>query len=140
MVQIAFSDYDKIKVLDIEHENYPSYTIHTLNKIEIKYPKYKFLLLLGEDAFYSIKKWKDYKIIIKKYTIIVYPRIGYFYSTMSPIFNQKKISYLKEAPIIEISSSFIRRNTKKGKNMKHLLHTEVWNYIKKYNFYRNHLI
>ncbi len=132
MVEIAVSDYENIRVLDIEHGNYPSYTIHTLNNIETKYPGYKFFIILGVDTYSSIKKWKDYKIIIRKYDMIVYPRIGCF---DHPIFNIEKIAFLK-APIIEISSSFIRNNIQKGKNMKYLLHIKVWNYMNKYNLYR----
>ncbi len=133
MVQIAIYGYEKMNVLDIEYGYYPSYTIHTLNNIEKKYPKNKFSLILGQDSFSSFKKWKNYKFILNKYNILVYPRIGHFSNTF---FKKKNIIFLKKAPIIEISSSFIRRSIQKGKNIKPMLHTEVWNYIIKYQFYR----
>ncbi len=133
MVHLAISDYQKMSVLDIESGLYPSYTIHTLDMIDKKYPEHKFYLLLGRDALSSIKKWKDYKIILNKYDIFVYPRIGYFSK-----FKNKKICFLK-APIIEISSSFIRNSIQKGKNMKPFLFPEVWGYMKKHNFFSNRL-
>ncbi len=132
MVQIAIYDYEKMSVLDIENGHLPSYTIHTLYDIERKYPQYKFFLILGQDTFSSFKKWKDYKVILNKYDILVYPRLGHF---SNPFFKRKNIIFLK-APIIEISSSFIRNSIKKGKNMKTMLHADVWNYMIKYKFYR----
>ncbi|AEU09354.1 nicotinate (nicotinamide) nucleotide adenylyltransferase [Blattabacterium sp. (Cryptocercus punctulatus) str. Cpu] len=137
MLRIAVFGYKKMSVLDIESGCSPSYTINTLYVIEKKYPKDKFTIIIGIDTLYSIKKWKNYKIILNKYDIFVYPRIGTFSNYnhfFIPIKHNKNI-FLK-APIIEISSSFIRNSIQKGKNMNHLLQTEVWKYIKKHNFYR----
>ncbi len=133
MVRIAIYDYKKMSVLDIEYGYFPSYTIHTLYNIEKKYPKNQFYILLGKDSFLSLKKWKNYKIILNKYDILVYPRIVSF---SYPVLKHKKnnIIFLK-APIIEISSSFIRKSIQEGKNMKPMLHAKVWNYMKKYKFY-----
>ncbi len=133
MVKRAVYDYEKMSVLDIEYGYFPSYTIHTLYNIEKKYPRNQFSILLGKDSFYSLIKWKNYKIILNKYDILVYPRIGSFSDS---VFKYKKdnIIFLK-APIIEISSSFIRKSIQEGKNMKSMLHAEVWGYMKKYKFY-----
>ncbi|WP_317168623.1 nicotinate-nicotinamide nucleotide adenylyltransferase [Blattabacterium cuenoti] len=133
MVRKAVYDYEKMSVLDIEYGYIPSYTIHTLHNIEKKYPRNQFSILLGKDSFFSLRKWKNYKFILNKYDILVYPRIGSFYHT---IFKSEKgnIIFL-EAPIIEISSSFIRKSIQKGKNMKPMLHAEVWDYMNKHKFY-----
>ncbi len=131
MVRRAIFDYEKMSVVDIECGYFPSYTIHTLHKIEKKYPRNRFYILLGKDSFFSFRKWKNYKIILNKYDILVYPRIGSF---SYPEYKKDNIIFLK-APIIEISSSFIRKSIQKGKNMKPLLHAEVWVYINKYQFF-----
>jgi len=135
MVRIAISNYEKMSVLDIESGYYPSYTIHTLDAIEKKYPKEKFTLILGIDSFYSMNKWKDYKIILNKYDVFVYPRIGFCSNHFFIPIRHNKILFLK-APIIEISSSFIRSSIQNGKNMKPLLQPEVWDYMNKHKFYR----
>ncbi len=136
MVKMAIYGYDKMRVLDIEYGYYPSYTIHTLHNIEKKYPNNRFSILLGKDSFFSLKKWKDYKIILNKYDILVYPRIGFFFKNVPFLQHHKKDIIFLEAPIIEISSSLIRNAILEGKNMKPMLHPEVWNYMEKYNFYR----
>ncbi len=132
MVRRAVSNYEKMSVLDIESGYFPSYTIHTLSKIEQKYPRNQFFLLLGKDSFYFFRKWKNYKIILNKYNILVYPRIGYCFH---PVFKYYKNIVFLKAPIIEISSSFIRKSIQEGKNMKPMLHAKVWDYMEKYNFY-----
>ncbi len=133
MVRKAVCDYEKMSVLDIECGYFPSYTIHTLYNIEKKYPRNQFFILLGKDSFFSFRKWKNYKIILNRYDILVYPRIGSF---THPVLTYQKnnIIFLK-APIIEISSSFIRKSIQEGKNMKPLLHAEVWDYMNKYKFF-----
>ncbi len=131
MVHIAISGYKKMSVSDIESGFFPSYTIHTLDVIEKKYPKYKFILILGKDSLSSLKKWKNYKILLKRYDIFVYPRIGF----LSNHFLKHDKIYLLKAPIIEISSSFIRNSIQKGKNMKAFLFPGVWEYMKKHKFF-----
>ncbi len=133
MVKIAICDYEKMNLLDIEYGHFPSYTIHTLDNIEKKYPINKFSILLGKDSFSSLRKWKNYKIILNKYDILVYPRVGSFFD-LKYKYKKDNIIFLK-APIIEISSSFIRKSIQEGKNIKSMLPTKVWDYIKKYKFY-----
>ncbi|AGW86082.1 nicotinate-nucleotide adenylyltransferase [Blattabacterium sp. (Nauphoeta cinerea)] len=131
MVKRAIFDYKKMNLLDIEYGHFPSYTIHTLDNIEKKYPINKFSILLGKDSFSSLRKWKNYKIILNKYEILVYPRVGSFSDLK---YKKDNIIFLK-APIIEISSSFIRKSIQEGKNIKSMLSIKVWDYIKKYKFY-----
>ncbi|WP_185873043.1 nicotinate (nicotinamide) nucleotide adenylyltransferase [Blattabacterium cuenoti] len=133
MVKMAIKNFEKMYVLDIESRFYPSYTINTINIIKMKYPTKKFYFLIGKDILCSLKKWKNYKLILSENEIIVYPRLGKF---NIPIYhNVKKIIFLKNAPIIDISSSFIRNSIKKGKNIRSLLDNKVWNYITKNNIY-----
>ncbi|WP_185877666.1 nicotinate (nicotinamide) nucleotide adenylyltransferase [Blattabacterium cuenoti] len=134
MVKMAIKNFKRMYVFDIESGFYPSYTIHTLNRIKMMYPTKKFYFLIGKDILSSLIKWKDYQLILSENEIIVYPRLGKF---DIPIFhNIKKIIFLKNAPIIDISSSFIRSSIQIGKNVRSLLDPRVWNYIIKYNIYR----
>ncbi|WP_185882698.1 nicotinate (nicotinamide) nucleotide adenylyltransferase [Blattabacterium cuenoti] len=136
MVRQAIDNYKNMMVLDIESRLIkPYYTIHTLNHIEKQYPMNQFFLLLGKDSFSSFTKWKNYQTILNKYDILVYPRIGKKMKSDQPILKQKKVIFLNEAPVIEISSSFIRNSIQNGKNIKSFLHEKVWIYIMKHNFY-----
>lgn len=136
MVRMAISGFNKMNLLNIESKCIPSYTINTLNKIEEKYPSSKFSLLFGKDVFFSLGKWKKYKIILNKYEIFVYPRTGKYYEIDNNIisFPKKNIIFLN-GPIIEISSSFIRLSMKMGKDIRSFVNPKVWNFIKKNNIY-----
>lgn len=134
MVYQATEDYPKIKPTDIEFQlPQPSYTIHTLAHIQEKYPKYQFSLIMGEDNLQNLHKWKNHEEIIKNHNIYVYPRI--FENKKELTFSQESI-YKIYAPIVEVSSTHIRKSINEGKNVKPLMPLKVWEYVDRMNFYK----
>lgn len=135
MVHLAAEDFPKIKPSDIEFKlAQPNYTINTLAHLQEKYPKYEFSLIMGEDNLKSLHKWKNYEVILEHHEIYVYPRISSEEENLE-FKNHPKI-HIIHAPIVEISSTFIRENIKIGKNVKPLLPNKVWEYIDHNNFYK----
>ncbi len=135
MVEIAIEDYPKLKASKIEFGlPQPNYTVNTLVHLTEKYPDDKFNLIMGQDNLQSFHKWKNYEIILENHEIYVYPRI-YNNKSKSDLENHKKV-HLVKAPIIELSSTFIRNSIKETKNIKPLLSCEVWRYIDQMNFYK----
>ena len=135
MVYKATEAYQKINPTDIEFKlPQPNYTISTLVHLEEKYPDKKFCLIMGADNLKSFHKWKNYEAILEGYPIYVYPRIS---TGVVPekFQNHPKITEVK-APIMEISSTFIRNSIKNKKNIKPLLPESVWEYIDLMNFYK----
>lgn len=108
----------------------PSYSSKTLVFLEDKYPNYEFSLIIGEDNLKDFSQWKNYQNILEKYIVYVYPRFGFTTNFLHP-----NIRHLTKMPKIEISSTFIRKNIKEGKNISYLMNKNAWNYIKKMNFY-----
>lgn len=135
MIHLATERFDKIKPSDIEFKlPQPNYTINTLIHLTEKFPKYEFSLIMGEDNLKSLNKWKNYEQILKDYDIYVYPRISE--SEVSDEFvNHPKIHKV-EAPIIELSSTFIRNSVKESKDIRPMLDDKVWEYIDHNLFYR----
>lgn len=135
MVFLATEDFPKIKPSDIEFKlPQPNYTVNTLAHLEDKYPNYEFSLIMGEDNLKSLHKWKNYEVILERHDIYVYPRISSEEENLE-FKNHPKI-YLINAPVVEISATFIRDNIKKGKNIQPLLPAKVWEYIDHNNFYK----
>ena len=134
MVFQATKDFPKIVPCDIEFNlTQPNYTVNTLAYLEEKYPDYNFALIMGEDNLISLPKWKNSEILIDRYPIYVYPRKLKYAKNNSQIKGQiVKV----QAPIIEISSSFIRSSIKSGKNIRPLLPNDVWKYLDEMNFYK----
>ena len=135
MVHLAAEDFPKIKPSDIEFKlSQPNYTVNTLVHLEEKYPKYEFSLIMGEDNLKSLHKWKNYEVILENHDIYVYPRIAI--ETENILFKDHPKIHMIDAPVVEISSTFIRENIKKGKNVQPLLPAKVWEYIDHNNFYK----
>lgn len=135
MIHLATEGYDKIKPSDIEFKlPQPNYTINTLVHLQEKFPKNDFCLIMGEDNLKSLDKWKNYELILKDYTIYVYPRISEF-EIPEEFVNHPKIHKV-DAPIIELSSTFIRNSIKEGKNIRPMLSDKVWEYIDHNLFYK----
>ncbi|WP_220761205.1 nicotinate (nicotinamide) nucleotide adenylyltransferase [Flavobacterium sp. UMI-01] len=145
MVHLATENFPKLKPTDIEFKlPQPNYTINTLVYLEEKYANYEFALIMGEDNLNSLHKWKNYEMILKNYSLYVYPRLetkdlvadGMANNTTNFEFqNNSKINMI-EAPVVEISSTFIRENIKNHKNVQPLLPVKVWEYIDHNNFYK----
>ncbi len=133
LVHQAIDDDFRFRVSDIEFRMpVPSYTIDTLTYLSEKYPKKHFALIIGADNLFHFHKWKNYQQLQDKYSIFVYPRRG-FPKEQCPEF--PNLHWI-DAPIIEVSSSLIRKSIANNKDMRFFLPPKVWEYIDKMNFYR----
>ena len=135
MVDRAVENYSKLRVSDIEFNlPQPNYTINTLAYLKEKFPEYKFSLIMGEDNLKSFHKWKNYDLMLHNHDIYIYPRISK--GTIETQFHKHEKVHFINAPIMEISSTFIRNAIKEGKNIRPLLPEYVWSYLDEMNFYK----
>ncbi|AWI24946.1 nicotinate (nicotinamide) nucleotide adenylyltransferase [Flavobacterium pallidum] len=133
MVHLATDGYPKIRPSDIEFKlPQPNYTVNTLNHLLEKFPQHEFALIMGEDNLNSLPKWKNHEYLLEHHDIYVYPRIS---ETSSALKNHPKV-HLIAAPIVEISSTFIRESVRNKKNPAPMLPHKVWEYIDHNNFYK----
>lgn len=138
LVELAIGDNIKLKASDVEFKlPVPSYTIDTISRLQEKYPKNEFVLVMGEDNLYTLHKWKNARELVKHYPFYVYPR-SYTNKLSNPqleeIISQAEIHFVN-APLMEISSTFIRNGIREGKDMSFFLPPTVWKYIKEMHFY-----
>ncbi|TYA60201.1 nicotinate (nicotinamide) nucleotide adenylyltransferase [Formosa maritima] len=135
MVYRATKDYDTLSPSDIEFNlPQPNYTINTLVHLEEKFPDYEFCLIMGEDNLKSFHKWKNYELILENHDVYVYPRLSEG-KVETQFDGHKKIHHV-HAPIMELSSTFIRNSIKENKNVKPMLPEHVWEYLDEMNFYK----
>ncbi|WP_308993673.1 nicotinate (nicotinamide) nucleotide adenylyltransferase [Mariniflexile litorale] len=135
MVYRATKDYSKLKPSDIEFNlPQPNYTVNTLVYLQEKYPDLEFSLIMGEDNLKSFHKWRNYEIILENHHIYVYPRVSE--NKIETQFSDHKKIHQIDAPIMELSSTFIRNAIKEGKNVKPMLPENVWEYLDEMNFYK----
>ena len=141
LVRIAIEQNPKLKACDEEFNlPIPSYTINTLTYLKEKYLDYEFNLIMGEDNLRSFKKWKNHEKILKSHHLYVYPRVLTAQEEIDNdsernTFNHPKIIKC-DAPIMKISSSFIRKAISENKDVRYLLTPEVFKYVDEMNFYK----
>ncbi|AWH84579.1 nicotinic acid mononucleotide adenylyltransferase [Flavobacterium album] len=135
MVFLATEDYPKLKPSDIEFKlPQPNYTVHTLAHLQEKYPSHEFSLIMGEDNLNSLHKWKNYEVILQNHDIYVYPRLNT--ETINPEIAANARIHRVDAPVIELSSTFIRESIKAGKNVMPMLPHKVGEYLEHNLFYK----
>jgi nicotinate-nucleotide adenylyltransferase len=132
MVNLAIGEDTRMKTSNIEFGmQQPNYTIHTLVRLEEKYPEKEFVLIMGSDNLESLHKWKNYEQILKNYKICVYPRPGFDGGALRLHGNVQ----MTQAPLIEISSTQIREAVRMKKDVRHYMPSASWNYLREMHFY-----
>jgi nicotinate-nucleotide adenylyltransferase len=146
MVRVAIEDNPALKASAIEFDlPKPSYTATTLAFLKEKYPEHEFSLIMGEDNLRTFHKWKNHEVILKNHAIYVYPRVLTFQeeeniheknaSEQKKYFSQPNV-HLCDAPVMKVSSSYIRSAIKAGKDVRYLLTEPVFRYVSEMNFYK----
>lgn len=133
MVRLAVEGDDRFRVSDIELKlPTPSYTIDTLTYLEEKHPGREFQLVMGSDGLRTFHKWKHADLIVRNYHRLIYPRPGEDSAKLANIPNATVVN----APLMEISSSFIRQAVREGKDIRHLVPAAAYKYMREMHFYK----
>ena len=110
----------------------PSYTIDTLNALQLKFPDDEFYLIIGADNWAAFDRWRNHQELIEKFHILVYPRRGYDVVIHQDVAHKVE---LIDAPLVEVSSTKIREQLGEYKNMCFYLPEDVYDYIVKKRLY-----
>jgi len=134
MVRAAVYDNYKLEVSDVEfHLPKPSYTIHTLVHLQEKHPDKEFRVIMGEDNLSNFTRWKNYRQILDHYGLYVYPRPG---TQLSELRSHPNVTVV-EAPLLDISATFIRERIRKGQSVRYLVPDAVEEMIKAKGHYQD---
>ncbi len=126
LVKAATAGFAPFVVSDIEFAMpKPSYTIDTLEQLFLKHPSVHFSLIMGSDSLESFHLWKSYDSILDKVRLLVYPRKG---SDGGALKDHPAVVWL-DAPLLGISSTFIRESLSAGKDIRFFLPPQVWSMI-----------
>ena len=133
LARLATEDNVKLHVSNIEFKlPRPSYTIDTLAYVKEKYPEHTFSVIIGSDSYQNIHKWKNYELLLKECRFIIYKRPGFDVDLK----NQENLPLVLNAPLLDISSTYIRETIRKGKSIRYLVTEEVRVDIENQGYYR----
>ena len=132
LVKLSIEGYPQFKASNIEFGlPQPSYTIDTLSYLREKHSNHQFALIVGSDNLKSFTRWKNHELLLQHHELYVYPRPG---------FKDEDVTlpgtiHIVPAPLMEVSSSFIRQAIKEKKEIPFFLPTPAYQYIKEMHFY-----
>jgi nicotinate-nucleotide adenylyltransferase len=96
-----------------------------------KHPGKEFKVIIGEDNLESFTKWKNYERILEDYGLYVYPRPN---TQLSELKKHPNVTMV-EAPLLDISATFIRNCIRKGQSVRYLVPDPVEEMIRTKGFY-----
>ena len=131
LVKLAIEDNPKFRGSNVEFQMpKPSYTIDTLTYLAEKFPLEKFSVVMGSDSFQNIKRWKNFEQLLARYAFVVYNRPGF---EVTDTFGADVT--ILDAPLLHISSTFIRRQVKEKRSIKYIVPEAVEQYILANGYY-----
>ncbi len=111
----------------------PSYTIDTLAFLKEKHPDREFALIMGGDNLATLDQWKNYEQLLAGFDIYVYRRPGI---ELGPFASHPRVK-ICEAPLLDISATYIRDCLRKGRSVRYLVPEAVFEYLESGNLYRS---
>jgi len=143
MVSLAIEDNKYFKLSDMEIKRKgKTYTVDTLKELHDIYGQgARFYFIIGGDTLFEVKSWRRVNDVFKRCTFIVYNRWGFSDESL-----KEERQYLNETydadilfahgPLIDISSTYIRKAIKGGRTVKYLVPDKVLYYIEEKRIYK----
>ncbi len=155
MARMAAGDSGLLETLDLENRRAGlSYSIETVKELRNAFsPKSEFFFILGTDAFFEIKTWKDYRRLFDYAHFVIIQRAGFQPENLEALLHDlgvgktdrphvfsapsgKKIMFMDTTPM-DISSTRIRKMVSAGESIRFLVPESVANHIIKNGLYTN---
>jgi nicotinate-nucleotide adenylyltransferase len=131
LVNLAIEDNPKFRGSNVEFSlPKPSYTIDTLTYLTEKFPFERFSVIMGADSFQNIHRWKNFEQLVARCSFLIYNRPGF---EIENTFGAD-ITML-DAPLLHISSTYIRQQIREKKSIKYIVPENVEKYIEANRYY-----
>jgi nicotinate-nucleotide adenylyltransferase len=144
MLQLAIGGHPSITASDVElRRGGLSYTVDTLRSLRSEQPKDELFLLMGADCLHDLPNWREPEVICELACLVVVARLGsqpVDLDLLSGIATDEQIArfrdHLVEMPLIELSSTEIRRRVRQRRSIRYRTPRAVEKYIQNEGLYR----
>lgn len=105
-----------------------SYTIDTITALKAEWPDYQFYFIIGADMVEYLPQWHQIDTLIAEVTFVGVNRTGYSLDSSYPV-------EIIDVPLIDISSTEIKKRIKKGWDVEYFLPSKVDRLVKEKKLY-----
>jgi nicotinate-nucleotide adenylyltransferase len=139
MVELAAGDDDRFEVSRAELDRSgPSYTVDTLRELRASSPDDELFLILGGDQAAALPGWHEPEEVLALATVAVVERTNWSRNAIGikvgRLRGAERIRYL-DMPIVQVSSSLVRRRVAEGRPIRYLVPDKVAGYIESHGLY-----
>jgi nicotinate-nucleotide adenylyltransferase len=133
MVELAIADDEHFTTSRIEMDREgPSYTADTLEQLREESPEDELFLILGGDQAAALASWHEPEKVLERATLAVFERLSWGRNAIvikiGRLVGARDVRYL-DMPLIQVSSSAIRRRVREGVPIRYLVPDKVVDYI-----------
>jgi nicotinate-nucleotide adenylyltransferase len=144
MCRLAVADEPRLDVSDIElRRSGPSYTADTLQQLRREHPAAELILLVGADMLRDLHLWRRVEEITRLARVVTLPRPGIEIGRLDALRDflgdeavERILDDVLDAPLVDVSSTEVRRRAAAGKPVDRLVHPAVARYIAEHGLYR----
>lgn len=145
MISIAIVENEKFEVSDFElNKSAPSYTLRTVRKFQADYEgDCSIYWLVGADGVNDLQHWYAIEELIDACNLCTMHRAGREppdYTKFESIWGRTRVEKLQrniiQTPLVDVSSTEIRRKLAAGEDVAGMLHEGVADYIRLHALYR----
>jgi nicotinate-nucleotide adenylyltransferase len=141
MVELAIAGDERFALsrVEVDREG-PSYTSDTLELLRGESPDDELFLILGGDQAASLPSWHEPEKVLERATVAAVERVGWSRSAigikLARLRGADRVRHL-DMPVIQISSTGIRRRVREGRPIRYLVPADVEEYIGAHALYRS---
>lgn len=137
MVEGAIRDHPSFRCSRIElTSSGPSYTVHTVRRLQECYPQHDFFLIVGGDMVKDLPSWYKIEEILQRIRVIGCVRPGNSFEEI-PTWISERLIPITEGIEINLSSTWIREQVRKGASIRYFVPESVRQYIEEKKLYGN---
>jgi nicotinate-nucleotide adenylyltransferase len=139
MVELAAGDDERFEISRAEIDRSgPSFTSDTLRDLRAASPDDELFLILGGDQAAALPDWHEPEEVLSLATVAVVERTNWSRNAIGikvgRLRGAERIRYL-DMPIMQVSSSLIRRRVREGRPIRYLVPDRVVGYIESNGLY-----
>jgi nicotinate-nucleotide adenylyltransferase len=139
LVELAVAGDERFAASRIELDREePSYTADTLAQLAEESPDDERFLILGGDQAAALASWHEPEQVLERATVVVFERVHWGRNAIGikigRLRGAERVRYL-DMPLIQVSSSAIRRRVREGRPIRYLVPDKVADYISSHDLY-----